>query len=136
MADAGERVWVTALAGASAAVREYARGRGCTQCNGTGYHGRIGVYELLEIDPQMADALRQNDQANYTRLASESLETLAHCALDYALQGITSLTEVFRVAEELTDTTEDADTAVPPAPETPAPLDSGPAVLDPDSVVL
>ncbi|MCH6562991.1 MAG: type II/IV secretion system protein [Myxococcales bacterium] len=133
---ASERVWVTALAGAGAADREYARGRGCTQCNGTGYRGRIGVYELLELDPQMADALRQNDQVQFIRLASESMETLAHCALDYALQGITSLTEVFRVAEEVTDVAGDAATAVPPAPETPVPLDSGPAALDPDSVVV
>ncbi len=70
------------------------------------------------------------------RIASESLETLAHCALNYAMAGTTSLTEVFRVAEELTDTIGDADTAGPPAPETPAPLDPGPAVPDPDSVVL
>ena len=36
-------------------------GRGCAECHGTGYHGRVGVYEMLEIDPDMALAIQRND---------------------------------------------------------------------------
>ncbi len=142
--DKGERVWLTSLAGPTAADREYCRGRGCTQCNGTGYRGRIGVYEFLEIDSEMADALRRNDQVEYIRIASESLETLAHCALSYAKEGTTSLTEVFRVAEELDESAEEskgaAEAAAPepgrPGPLEPSPIEPSPIDSDPNSVVL
>ncbi len=106
-ADTRERVWLTNLANAEAADHEFWKGRGCTHCNGTGYRGRIGVYELLELDAGMADALRRNDQGEYARLAAKSFLTLAHCALDYALEGTTSLTEVSRVGEELQDGPDD-----------------------------
>jgi len=101
--DHRERMWLKSLAGMEAEGHEFSQGRGCTQCNGTGYHGRIGVYELLEMDAAMAEALRQNQQGEYARLARESpgYETLAHCALRYAMEGATSLTEVFRVSEGL-----------------------------------
>jgi MSHA biogenesis protein MshE len=108
-ADARERVWLTTLSGPEAADREFFHGRGCTHCNGTGYRGRIGVYELLELDEAMREALRRNDQSEYARVAARQpgFQTLTYCALGYAAEGITSLTEVFRVAEELTDTSDD-----------------------------
>ncbi|HET7133021.1 MAG TPA: GspE/PulE family protein, partial [Gammaproteobacteria bacterium] len=40
---------------------KFMEGVGCTYCNMTGYKGRIGVYELVEIDAGMADAIRRND---------------------------------------------------------------------------
>jgi MSHA biogenesis protein MshE len=125
-ADVRERVWLTTLGGPAAADREFFRGRGCTHCNGTGYRGRIGVYELLELDGAMAEALRRNDQSEYARVAARQpgFQTLTHCALGYAAEGITSLMEVFRVAEELTDTADDvtlADSSGPgPQAVTPA----------------
>ena len=49
----------------------YHKGRGCQSCNFTGYSGRIGVYELLELDQAMMDALRRNDAEGFARAARE-----------------------------------------------------------------
>ena len=46
---------------------EFVHGRGCGQCNNTGYTGRIGVFELLEISAPLADALRREDTAAFNR---------------------------------------------------------------------
>ena len=117
--DAREQVWLRSLAGERPIDGEFAQGRGCTHCNGTGYHGRIGVYELLEMNAEMAEALRQDDQSEYGRAAARhpGYEPLALCALGYAEQGLTSLTEVFRVAEDLRDESDE---------ESPAAADAGP----------
>ena len=49
------------LSGEAPGQHRYRKGRGCQSCNPTGYAGRIGVYELLELDQSMMDALRRND---------------------------------------------------------------------------
>src|SRR5690554_7522365 len=78
----------------------FVKGRGCYQCSNTGYRGRVGVYEMLEMDEDMLDALRRRDVSDFTRAARRSLlfRALGQCAMDYALQGVTSLQEVARVA--------------------------------------
>ena len=78
----------------------FVHGRGCYQCSNTGYKGRLGVYELLEMNEDMLDALRRRDVSDFTRAARKSplFRPLGQCAMDYALQGITSLQEVSRVA--------------------------------------
>jgi MSHA biogenesis protein MshE len=98
-----ERVWLRGIEGDATKGLEYSRGRGCTNCNGTGYRGRIGVYELLELDAEMADALRRSDSAGYARAARAlpGFRPLVRCTLDYAAAGITTLSEVFRVAEQI-----------------------------------
>jgi MSHA biogenesis protein MshE len=75
-------------------------GRGCYQCSNTGYKGRVGVYEMLEMNEDMLDALRRKDVSDFTRAARKSplFRPLGQCAMDYALQGVTSLQEVSRVA--------------------------------------
>ncbi|MGY3928268.1 GspE/PulE family protein [Aeromonas simiae] len=80
----------------------YYKGRGCQSCNFTGYRGRVGVYELLELDQPMMDALRRNDAEGFARIArhSDLYRPLAMVALDYARQGLTSLDEVLRLAED------------------------------------
>lgn len=77
-------------------------GKGCSRCNNTGYRGRIGVYELLEMDENLSDALRANDTKAFTHIAEsqQTFKPLTQAALDYALQGITTITEVFRIAGE------------------------------------
>ncbi|MCG7201395.1 GspE/PulE family protein [Marinobacter pelagius] len=78
----------------------FVHGRGCYQCSNTGYKGRIGVYEMLEMNEPMLDALRQKDVSAFSRAARQSrlYRPLGRCAMDYALRGVTTLEEVARVA--------------------------------------
>lgn len=101
-----EKMWLRANAGESAEFLDFLMGRGCPQCNGTGYKGRTGVYELLEIDEAMADALRRNDTQAYIAAAAETkgFRPLSICALEYASKGTTTLEEVLRIAGEQEDT--------------------------------
>jgi MSHA biogenesis protein MshE len=88
-----------------ALLASYKKGRGCHQCNNTGYSGRIGIYELLEMDEAMIAALRRNSADDFAAAAKAHprFRPLALCALDYARAGITSLDEVFRVSASLGD---------------------------------
>jgi MSHA biogenesis protein MshE len=106
--DARERVWLTAKLGPKAAELRFRRGRGCSHCHSTGYQGRIGVYEFLELDGPMAEALRRDDHESYQRLAraNKSFRPLTFAALEYAAKGQTTLEEVFRISEALEDTFE------------------------------
>lgn len=80
-------------------------GAGCTHCNNTGYHGRFGVFEFLEIDDTLADTLRRSDASGFAAHAknSEHFQSFAHHAMDYALQGLTTIEEVIRVAGTIDD---------------------------------
>jgi len=97
----GQSAWLTAQLGSKRAAKtEFLRGRGCNYCQLTGYRGRIGVYELLEMDNGLTDALRREDLSEFVSLAAKkkSYVPLVSCALDYAAAGVTSLEEVIRVA--------------------------------------
>lgn len=101
-----DKHWIKLVAGeeASEFVTEvYKLGRGCHHCNNTGYSGRVGVYELLEMNEELSDALRGNDILQFTRLAREKreFESLAMCALRYAKLGVTSVHEVFKLVVSL-----------------------------------
>ncbi|WP_250656579.1 GspE/PulE family protein [Alkalimarinus coralli] len=96
-----EKIWLQAMVHSGAHVpSEFTRGAGCYQCSNTGYKGRIGVYEWLEMDEGMLDALRRNSPSEFTTAAKKSryYQPLEECALEYAKQGITSLDEVFRIS--------------------------------------
>ena len=41
------------------ANREFYKGKGCEQCNQSGYYGRLGIYEVLEIDDNIREAIMQ-----------------------------------------------------------------------------
>ncbi|OAN16512.1 MSHA biogenesis protein MshE [Photobacterium jeanii] len=76
-------------------------GSGCQSCNFTGYRGRIGVFELLELDQPMMDALRSNNAVLFSQIArtSPGYKPLINSALDLALAGRTSLEEVIQLGE-------------------------------------
>ena len=86
-------------------LASYRSGTGCPHCNNTGYRGRIGVFEMLDVNRRMAEALRDNDVNAFTRGALEnpSYKPLSQRALEYAGQGITSLYEVMRVTAQVED---------------------------------
>ena len=104
--DQQEQSWLRALVKTDDELIFY-HGRGCSHCNNTGYRGRIGVFELLEIENTMADALRSADPIAFANCARQQpgFKPLTLCALDYAREGITSLEEVFRVSEQLAEET-------------------------------
>lgn len=89
----------------SAVGTDFKKGAGCQKCNNTGYSGRMGVFELLEMSSDMMAALQQNDTQAFTKAAnaSDTYRPLAQAALDYAIQGITSIDEVLKLVENLFD---------------------------------
>ncbi|MCY9802959.1 ATPase, T2SS/T4P/T4SS family [Vibrio scophthalmi] len=80
---------------------KFARGRGCQNCNLTGYRGRIGVFEILELEQDMMDALRANDAVGFAQIArrSENYKPLLASAMELALQGVVSFDEVMNLGE-------------------------------------
>ncbi|HET8698859.1 MAG TPA: ATPase, T2SS/T4P/T4SS family, partial [Gammaproteobacteria bacterium] len=77
---------------------KFMEGVGCTYCNMTGYKGRIGVYELVEIDAGMADAIRRGDLTDFERRArsARGFVPLVERAIKFAVDGVTSVDEVMR----------------------------------------
>ncbi len=102
--DAQEAAW---LAGqlAPGETLQARRGRGCSACNGSGYVGRQGVYEMLEMDAELTQSASRADPAAFLRAARERLagQTLTHHALQLVRQGRTSLAEAMRVGYDLED---------------------------------
>ncbi len=82
---------------------DFLTGDGCPHCNGTGYSGRVGVYELLEPNAAMLAALRRGDSAAFAHATEvdSSYRPLTDYALDLAAQGITTLQEVWRITSEI-----------------------------------
>ncbi|WP_334048879.1 GspE/PulE family protein [Alteromonas gracilis] len=95
-----EQAWVRFLKPELANASFY-KGRGCNSCNHTGYKGRIGVFEFLEMNEDMMEALRDDNTQGFVDAtkANKDFIPLSHMALDYAAEGKTSLYEVFKVSE-------------------------------------
>lgn len=97
--DPSETIWLRHKH--VAPEQKFWRGTGCQSCNNTGYSGRIGVFELLVMNRDLADALRRNDPEAFAIAArnNEGFRPLEEMALDYAMQGLTSIEEVIKVSE-------------------------------------
>jgi len=83
----------------------YKRGRGCSYCNGTGYLGRTGVYEMLEMTKPVVEAANQADVNLFIDVARKQLgkHTLRHHAAQLAAAGKTSPDEAMRVSSQLAE---------------------------------
>ncbi|WP_026960022.1 MULTISPECIES: GspE/PulE family protein [Aliagarivorans] len=101
--QADEKVWLEHLSEQNLSQESFVHGKGCQSCNFTGYRGRIGVFELLELDEPMMEALRKGDPDAFSKAShgSPGYRPLAMAALDYAKQGVTSVSEVLRLVEEV-----------------------------------
>lgn len=78
------------------------RGRGCIRCRGTGYLGRIGIYEVLSVTEPMRDLIAQEASADMIRQAAckEGMVTLRENAIKKMLEGKATYQEVIRVTWE------------------------------------
>jgi len=109
-----EKAWLTEYGNESAFNATFKKGAGCAHCNFTGYQGRIGVYELLEFDQKLTEALTLGDSGAFAGLAKNTrgYRPLNMVALQYAIEGITTMEEVLRVSADL-DIFIDADAEQP-----------------------
>ena len=100
-----EKSWLEAQIGAGLPLDSFVKGVGCSKCNDTGYRGRVGLYELLEISGKLVNALRDEDINAFARAANDSVdfETLSQQGIKLALQGVTTLQEVIRISGEQSD---------------------------------
>jgi type IV pilus assembly protein PilB len=74
------------------------KGEGCKTCNGTGYKGRVGLYEVMEISEEIQELILVGASAREIkrRAVEEGMLTLRHSGLNKIKAGITSLDEVLR----------------------------------------
>jgi MSHA biogenesis protein MshE len=82
-------------------AQAYRRGRGCGHCNGTGFRGRVGVYEMLEMTPRLVEGIAKDDVPGFARAAREEMSgrSLVQHAAALAAAGRTSLNEVMRISQ-------------------------------------
>lgn len=80
-------------------------GRGCAECMGTGFKGRLGVFELLIVDGSIRALINQRSPAGQIKAAAQAagMVTLREAGEAFAARGLTTLAEVGRVIDLLDD---------------------------------
>ena len=78
--------------------KKFYRGVGCDTCNGTGYKGRVGLYELMVFNDDLREMVMHNASTEDLREKARSygMITLRDAGLEYAFQGVTTIDEVVR----------------------------------------
>ena len=84
----------------------YEPGRqGCAFCNGTGYRGRIGVYEMMPVSKELQAVISKGATADVIekQALKEGMLTLKMGAAQHVLNGITSISEMKKITYETGD---------------------------------
>jgi len=102
--DQSELSWLSHIAQFDVSTHTFQKGLGCQRCQHTGMTGRVGVFELLELDDAMAQAMRKDlpDEFMQAAKVSKGFKPLAQAALQFALDGLIPVSEVLRLAEQST----------------------------------
>jgi type IV pilus assembly protein PilB len=86
------------------AGRQFFRGKGCDNCYGSGYRGRMAIFEIMAVDDVMRDMIMNKASTNQLRAHSRSrgMRTLRECGLLAIYEGQTTIDEVVRetISEE------------------------------------
>ena len=83
----------------------FKHGKGCSQCNGTGYMGRTGVYEMLEMTTPVVEAANHDDPAVFVQVARQQMGeiTLRRHAAQLVAAGRTTVEEAMRISNQFED---------------------------------
>ena len=83
------------FAPASAEKIKVYKGKGCDVCNGTGYKGRVAIYEVLEMSPRLRELVLKHASSDDIKAQAikEGMKTLRMCALTKVAQGLTTIEE-------------------------------------------
>ena len=100
-----ESAWLLAEGLAEAQWGGLLQARGCSHCNATGYHGRMGVYEMLEMGREMVEAAAHENSASFLEMARKHMHghTLVSHGLEMARLGRTTVSEVMRISNQRED---------------------------------
>lgn len=81
---------------------KFYKGEGCSECNGSGYKGRTGIYELLILDDKIRESVvKQASSSAIRKLAQDSgMKTLREDGLSKIFEGVTTIEEVLRETKE------------------------------------
>ena len=98
-----EREWLRHEVGEEAESHTYRHGVGCPQCNNTGFLGRSGIYEMLEMTRPVVQAANSSDPAQFLEMARRQMHghTLRRHAAGLAMQGRTTVEEAMKVSSQL-----------------------------------
>ena len=91
------------LAGPDADLSRLRKGKGCPDCSQTGFRGRTGVYEFLEMTLPLIDAITSPQAGLFTQKAREQMagQTLRRDAVRLVMEGLTTVDEAMRVSAEI-----------------------------------
>ncbi|PHV05510.1 MSHA biogenesis protein MshE [Janthinobacterium sp. BJB412] len=97
--------WLRAELADKAEAGHYFHGKGCSHCNGMGYRGRTGVYELLEMSSAVVDAANHHDPAHFLKAAAAQMagNTLRRHAVQLVVEGRTTVAEAMRISNQFED---------------------------------
>lgn len=100
-----EREWLKSELGDVVDTHRYKQGRGCSHCNGTGYRGRTGVYEMLEMTEAVAHAANSHDPTQFIKAAEAQMagQTLRRHAVSLVVAGKTTISEAMRITNQQED---------------------------------
>ncbi len=104
--DAHELAWLHNIADAAElADAQFRKGQGCGECNHTGYSGRTGVYEFIEMTQELIEAMNHGDPAAFTTAARRQMKgnTLARDALRLVAAGRTSVIDAMRISNQVAE---------------------------------
>ncbi len=77
------------------------RGAGCKKCNKSGYHGRLGFFELIQVNPRLRKAISDNRSvAELTALLDDSFSSMRIDGMIKAAAGMTTIEEVLRATQD------------------------------------
>lgn len=78
------------------------RGKGCKKCGQSGYKGRIGIYEMMEITPKIAELITAKAEVEEIQkeAVASGMTTLTQDGFMKAIKGVTTVEEVLRVTQE------------------------------------
>jgi general secretion pathway protein E len=78
------------------------RGQGCEKCNGRGYLGRTGIFELLVIDNEIRPLITDKIDAQGIKnvAVSQGMKTLRQDGIEKVINGVTTLEEILRVTQK------------------------------------
>lgn len=101
--DKEEIEWMKHMTGS--VEHNYQKGLGCHHCNGTGYHGRVGVYETFDMTEELVSLLHANELDKFRIEARKQMyqHTMDYSSAWHASTGITSVSEALKLSMSIVD---------------------------------